>query len=47
MGAPFEFIFNTPSHHRVHHGRNPFCIDKGSFFAVMTGLDVDLYRLDR
>lgn len=18
-----EFIFNTPSHHRVHHGRNP------------------------
>jgi len=28
MGAPFEFIFNTPSHHRVHHGRNPFCIDK-------------------
>merc|ERR1712123_409846 len=28
MGAPFEYIFNTPSHHRVHHGRNPFCIDK-------------------
>ena len=23
-----EFFFNTPSHHRVHHGRNPFCIDK-------------------
>ena len=22
-----EFIFNTPSHHRVHHGRNPDCID--------------------
>ena len=20
----FEFIFNTPSHHRVHHGRNPY-----------------------
>lgn len=18
-----EFIFNTPSHHRVHHGKNP------------------------
>jgi sterol desaturase/sphingolipid hydroxylase (fatty acid hydroxylase superfamily) len=24
----FELIFNTPSHHRVHHGRNPKYIDK-------------------
>ena len=24
----FEFVFNTPSHHRVHHGRNPEYIDK-------------------
>jgi len=24
----FEFFFNTPSHHRVHHGRNPKYIDK-------------------
>lgn len=24
----FEFIFNTPSHHRVHHGRDPKYIDK-------------------
>ncbi|TGM00507.1 sterol desaturase family protein [Leptospira barantonii] len=24
----FESIFNTPSHHRVHHGRNPRYIDK-------------------
>ncbi len=23
----FEFIFNTPSHHRVHHGRNPRYLD--------------------
>lgn len=23
-----ELIFNTPSHHRVHHGRNPQYIDK-------------------
>lgn len=23
-----EFIFNTPSHHRVHHGRNPGYIDR-------------------
>jgi sterol desaturase/sphingolipid hydroxylase (fatty acid hydroxylase superfamily) len=22
-----EFVFNTPSHHRVHHGRNPSYID--------------------
>lgn len=24
----FEFIFNTPSHHRVHHGRDPKYLDK-------------------
>ncbi|XP_066272097.1 alkylglycerol monooxygenase-like [Branchiostoma lanceolatum] len=23
-----EYVLNTPSHHRVHHGRNPYCIDK-------------------
>lgn len=23
-----EFMFNTPSHHRVHHGRNPKYIDR-------------------
>jgi sterol desaturase/sphingolipid hydroxylase (fatty acid hydroxylase superfamily) len=28
LPAPVEFIFNTPSHHRVHHGRNPKYIDK-------------------
>lgn len=28
MPTWFEFIFNTPSHHRVHHGRNPKYIDK-------------------
>ena len=27
LGA-FEWIFNTPSHHRVHHGRNPRYIDR-------------------
>lgn len=26
--APIEYIFNTPSHHRVHHGRNPLYLDK-------------------
>lgn len=28
MPVWFEYIFNTPSHHRVHHGRNPKYIDK-------------------
>jgi sterol desaturase/sphingolipid hydroxylase (fatty acid hydroxylase superfamily) len=28
LPAPLEFIFNTPSHHRVHHGSNPKYIDK-------------------
>lgn len=28
MSAWFEFIFNTPSHHRVHHGVNDEYLDK-------------------
>lgn len=26
--GPLELLFNTPSHHRVHHGRDPKYIDK-------------------
>lgn len=26
--GPFELIFNTPKHHRVHHGCNLYCLDK-------------------
>lgn len=26
--GPFEWIFNTPSHHRVHHGSDPKYIDR-------------------
>ena len=26
--GPLEWVFNTPSHHHVHHGRNPRYIDK-------------------
>jgi alkylglycerol monooxygenase len=26
--GPLEWVMNTPSHHRVHHGRNPKYIDK-------------------
>jgi sterol desaturase/sphingolipid hydroxylase (fatty acid hydroxylase superfamily) len=28
LPAPFEFIFNTPSHHRVHHGSNQLYLDR-------------------
>jgi len=28
LPAPIEWIMNTPSHHRVHHGINPEYIDK-------------------
>jgi sterol desaturase/sphingolipid hydroxylase (fatty acid hydroxylase superfamily) len=27
MWRPFEYIFNTPSHHRVHHATNPRYLD--------------------
>lgn len=26
--GPLGIFLNTPSHHRVHHGRNPYCIDR-------------------
>ena len=35
MPAWFEYIFNTPSHHRVHHGRNPEYIDKNHAATLM------------
>jgi sterol desaturase/sphingolipid hydroxylase (fatty acid hydroxylase superfamily) len=28
LPAPFEFLFNTPSHHRVHHGSDLKYLDK-------------------
>jgi sterol desaturase/sphingolipid hydroxylase (fatty acid hydroxylase superfamily) len=28
LWRPFEYVFNTPSHHRVHHGMNPPYLDK-------------------
>jgi sterol desaturase/sphingolipid hydroxylase (fatty acid hydroxylase superfamily) len=28
MWAPIEFVFNTPSHHRVHHGSDPEYLDR-------------------
>ena len=36
MPTWFEYIMNTPSHHRVHHGRNPKYIDKnhGGTFII-------------
>lgn len=34
--GPLEKIFNTPSHHRVHHGKNPKQIDTnfGAVFII-------------
>ena len=34
--GPFEEIFVTPSHHRVHHGRNPIYLDRnhGGTFII-------------
>lgn len=36
LPAPIEYIFVTPSHHRVHHGSNPEYIDRnyGSTFII-------------
>ena len=36
MPKPIESVFNTPSHHRVHHGANPQYLDKnyGGIFIV-------------
>ncbi len=28
LPAPIEFVFNTPSHHRVHHGSNELYLDR-------------------
>ncbi|TAM89679.1 MAG: sterol desaturase family protein [Jatrophihabitans sp.] len=28
LPAPVEFVFNTPSHHRVHHGSDPDYLDR-------------------
>ncbi|KAK6038049.1 hypothetical protein COOONC_24447 [Cooperia oncophora] len=32
--GPLEYFLNTPSSHRVHHGRNPYCIDR-NYGAVL------------
>jgi alkylglycerol monooxygenase len=36
MGRVAEWVLNTPSHHRVHHGRNPRYLDRnhGGVFIV-------------
>ncbi|MFF2083364.1 sterol desaturase family protein [Nocardia sp. NPDC058176] len=28
LWRPIEFVFNTPSHHRVHHGSDPIYLDR-------------------
>ncbi|KAE8737935.1 hypothetical protein FOCC_FOCC016600, partial [Frankliniella occidentalis] len=34
--GPLEWVFNTPKHHRVHHGSNLYCLDKnyGGFLII-------------
>ncbi|GGC58071.1 sterol desaturase family protein [Hoyosella rhizosphaerae] len=36
LPRPIEYIFNTPSHHRVHHGSDPEYLDKnyGGVFII-------------
>ncbi|MFE7797808.1 sterol desaturase family protein [Nocardia sp. NPDC057440] len=36
LGRPIEFLFNTPAHHRIHHGSNQPYIDKnyGGIFII-------------
>lgn len=36
LPRPVEFVMNTPSHHRVHHGSNPEYLDKnyGGMFII-------------
>jgi alkylglycerol monooxygenase len=33
--GPLEWVLNTPSHHRVHHGRNPRYIDRNYAGALI------------
>ncbi len=35
LPGPLEWIFNTPSNHRVHHGRNPRYIDRNMGGVLM------------
>lgn len=35
LPAPIEWLFNTPSNHRVHHGRNPRYIDRNMGGVLM------------
>jgi sterol desaturase/sphingolipid hydroxylase (fatty acid hydroxylase superfamily) len=35
MPAWFEYLFNTPSHHRVHHGSNPVYLDRNYAGVLM------------
>ena len=28
LGDTLNYFMNVPKHHQVHHGRNPYCVDK-------------------
>lgn len=46
--GPLEWVLNTPSHHRVHHGRNPYCIDKnyGNEIIIVSSTTISNMSLD-
>ncbi|KAG0694340.1 Alkylglycerol monooxygenase [Chionoecetes opilio] len=35
LGHIVEYVMVTPSHHRVHHGANRYCIDKNYGMALI------------
>ncbi len=41
--GPLEWVLNTASHHRVHHGSNRYCIDKN--YGSCCGFTVAVYFL--
>ena len=49
LPAPLEFVFNTPSHHRVHHGANPEYLDRnhGSILIIWDRLFGTFEREDQ
>ncbi|MFI4981858.1 MAG: sterol desaturase family protein, partial [Nevskiales bacterium] len=46
--GPLEWLLNTPSHHRVHHGSNPRYLDRnyGGIFIVWDRLFGSFERED-
>jgi sterol desaturase/sphingolipid hydroxylase (fatty acid hydroxylase superfamily) len=37
LPAPLEWLLNTPSHHRVHHGKNTRCLARNHGGVLIIG----------